>query len=73
MRLVFRHKTELFYKADIDRILAVCKWRGYDLSAADAEKAWEAYSRHMGAGWIELPGSDAFLFEVLSRYLEEEP
>lgn len=61
------------YPHDIDRIIEVCRNRGYEVSRNDALLAWQDYSDSMCAGWMGLHKSDDDLFlEVQSRLQEVE-
>jgi hypothetical protein len=44
--------------------------RGYEISATDAENAWEQFSDSMCAGWMML-GEDDEVFHDCFRYFEE--
>ena len=61
------------YQKDIQRIVSVCKDKGYELSEEDAIVAWEKYSEdYFAAGWLVLPKNDDYLFESIMKVMEEE-
>lgn len=60
-----------FYPGDVDRIVEVCKNKGYEVSRNDVVLAWQAYSDSMCAGWLILHENDDDLFHTVKTYLQE--
>ena len=70
--LRFKNKAEGEYQHDVERIVRIAATRGYILSPADAQAAWEAYSESMAAGWLGLPEDDNELWWNVEYYLVED-
>jgi hypothetical protein len=64
-------KENFRWGGDVDRIVAICKAKGYHISEADAHHAWEEYSDSMAAGWMMLSDDDNDVFETVIEYCEE--
>jgi hypothetical protein len=58
------------YENDIDRIVRIFADRGYEITGADAAKAWEKYSDLMAAGWMCLDKEDDYVFDNAMMYFE---
>jgi hypothetical protein len=59
------------YQTDVERIVEIFAERGYEISATDAETAWQRYSDSMCAGWMDLDDEDAFVFSNCFYYFKE--
>ena len=59
------------FESDVKRIVKIFSNRGYEISATDAENAWQRYSDSMCAGWMNLDDEDEFVFFTSFRYFEE--
>lgn len=61
---------EIYYKEDVDRIVAALRAYDYDVSPTEARQLWDRYSESFAAGWLILPESDGEIVACLSRYFE---
>ena len=72
MRLIFNKKVH--FQKDVDKIIAVCKERGYDISAGDALAAWEEYSDSLCASWLSFPEQgDDEIFRIIYDFCKVVP
>lgn len=61
------------FKEDVQRIVSVCKDKGYELSEENAMIAWEKYSEdYYAAGWLILPKKDEDVVNAILKVMEEE-
>lgn len=58
---------------DVQRIISICYDRGYVISEADAQAAWEEYSDSMAASWLYLDDDADQVFTTIMEYCEEFP
>ena len=70
-KLKFIEEENFYYKSDVERIVKIFSDRGYEISVADAENAWQRYSDSMCAGWMDLDNEDEFVFSNSFCYFEE--
>lgn len=65
-----RLKSDLIpdYPEDVARIVRIAAARGYDITEAEAEAAWEIRSREWSASWLELQESDDAVWADLTLY-----
>ena len=59
------------FESDVKRIVKIFSDRGYEISATDAENAWQRHSDSMCAGWLSLDDEDEFVFYNSFHYFEE--
>jgi hypothetical protein len=71
-RLVFSGLEPPTYPEDVREIVLAFKYQGYELSEADAERAWLAHSESYCAGWLCLPKYGREIVTTLLPYLKEE-
>jgi hypothetical protein len=70
LKLKKRENYYFEFESDVKRIVRIFAERGYEISATDAENAWEQFSDSMCAGWMML-GEDDEVFHDCFRYFEE--
>jgi hypothetical protein len=70
--LKLKNESDGSFPEDVDRIISICKTKGYDIDYKTAEIAWEKYSDSMCAGWLMLGDDDEEIFNNLMSQLEEE-
>jgi hypothetical protein len=56
-------KSSFRWGEDVDRIVSICKAKGYNISEADAHHAWEEHSDSMAASWLMLDEDDDDVFQ----------
>jgi len=60
--------------ADVERLVAVAKARGYAITLGEARRAWEQFSAGRAASWLGMePESDQSLWAAVEDYFEEAP
>lgn len=59
------------YKEDCDRIISIFKDKGYGITLKDAKTLWIIRSDDWSACWLELPESNARLWEDLTKFWVE--
>lgn len=71
-RLVFSENRDTTYPEDVREIVLAFKYQGYEISEADAERAWQAHSDDHCAGWLCLPKYGREIVATLLPYFKEE-
>lgn len=57
------------FPEDVERIVQVCRDRGFEIDPTTAEQAWLQYSDSMCAGWLTLPDDDNHVFDDIFSLL----
>jgi hypothetical protein len=60
------------WSEDVGRIIGICYARGYIITQADAQAAWEQHSDDWAAGWLQLSEHDDAVFKTIMEYCEEQ-
>lgn len=71
-RLIFPVPIDVIeYPDDVRRMKATLNAAGYDASDIDIQRAWQAESESVCAGWLSIPDEDALLVSELKYRMVE--
>lgn len=70
---LYDEKADCDYMDDINRIVDVCKFFGYDISYEHAKEVWQDHSDDWSVDWLNLPKDVEKLLAVILDYTQEVP